>query len=212
MAASGDVLSPWLLADMQAGLKVLKWTTSTIYPQDPCFVGWTANGEESWQNALAFSPTSYAQAKLDCEADWAAGSPQAREYPPIANASTFWNGEQYRAYLERCGNYIGWSVLGAAADLACDLDLYVSAGAPGMTWDDNGDWPEGYTPDTLHLWDTVEGLTETTGLTAAIFGQRPPTQPNWPASNPGNVGYIAGDYPVALCRWDVVGGFAYPIN
>lgn len=209
VAASGDVLGPWLLADLQAGLKVLKWTTSTIYPQDPCFVGWTANGEESWQNALAFSPTSYAQAKAACETDWAAGSPQAREYPPIANASTFWNGEQYRAYLERCGNYIGWSVLGAAEDLACDLDLYVAAGAPGMTWDDNGDWPEGYTPDTLHLWDTVEGLTEPTGLTDAIFGQRPPTKPNWPVGNPGNVGYVAGDYPVALCRWNVAGGFAY---
>ena len=210
VAASGDVLGPWLLADLQAGLKVLKWTTSSFYPQDPCFVAWTANGEESWQNALAFSPTSYAQAKLDCEADWAAGSPQAREYPPIANASTFWNGEQYRAYLERCGNYIGWSVLGAAADLACDLDLYVAARTGvGITWDDNGDWPVGYTPGTLTLWQTVAGLTATTGLTDTIFGHHPPTQPNWPASNPANVGYVAGDYPVALCRWNVAGGFAY---
>jgi hypothetical protein len=132
-----------------------------------------------------------------------------REDPPKAESRTYWNGDAYAAYLERCGNYIGWSVLGAAEDLACDLDLYVSGGAPGMTWDDNGDWPVGYTPGTLTLWQTVEGLTEPTGLTAAIFGQRPPTQPNWPASNPGNVGYIAADYPVALCRWNVAGGFAY---
>ena len=209
VAASGDVLGPWLLADLQAGLKVLRWTTSSFYPEDPCFVGWTADSEESWLVATGYSPTSYAQARLACETDWAAGSPQVREDPPKAESRTYWNGDAYAAYLERCGNYIGWSVLGAAEDLACDLDLYVAAGAPGMTWDDNGDWPEGYTPDTLHLWDTVEGLTEPTGQSDTIFGQRPPTKPDWPASNPGNVGYIAGDYPLALCRWDVAGGFAY---
>ncbi|MBE3100131.1 MAG: hypothetical protein IMZ44_23680 [Planctomycetes bacterium] len=209
VAASGDVLGPWLLADLQAGLKVLRWTTSSFYPEDPCFVGWTADSEESWLVATGYSPTSYAQAKLACETDWAAGSPQVREDPPKAESRTYWNGDAYAAYLERCGNYIAWSVLGAAEDLACDLDLYVSGAAPGMTWDDNGDWPEGYTPDTLHLWNTVKGLAEPTGLTDTIFGQRSPTKPNWPPSNPGNVGYVAGDYPAALCRWDIAGGFAY---
>ncbi len=64
VAASGDVLGPWLLADLQAGLKVLRWTTSSFYPEDPCFVGWTADSEESWLVATGYSPTSYAQARL----------------------------------------------------------------------------------------------------------------------------------------------------
>jgi len=204
MAVDGDIKGPWILADLQAGLKQFRWMVAS-------YSTFTANGEQTLAEGVAYYKASFALAKAAAEADFV----ESGSYDgPVARADTWYHGDppdNANAFMERSYGYQTWNSWGKGGGLNKDVDFYTAADKyPDSDWDGNGDFPAGYTLNTRHLWHTEAGVGGTSGITPVALGNHT-VPPNWPAADPGSCGYIAGGshYTFAVLRYDVAGGFEY---
>lgn len=214
VAQAGDVLGPWLLADLQATLNVLVWRGTTA--QDYGGAAWSNEGETNVYDGDGDRKPTWEEAKADAEAKWGPWYAADDEAPRCySSGGPFY--DDFTAYLYRRYAYlVTWDW---CSDRACGLDFFAYAQSWEYSWDANGD---DVLEEAYSLWHSQ---TEPAGVsggrdivsTAPLGGT---TQPNWPGIPPPEesfshgyqvTGYISPVIPdgAVLLRYDVAGGFEY---
>lgn len=201
-AQYGDILGPWLFADLQAGINQLVWMKGI-------YAGWSRQGETNGGVVLSSAWPTVAEAKADAEAQWPwlytkDGGPNCMAY-----VQKSFNPTRYNAYAERAYSYGTWS---SAPAVTKDIDFYakVDLNLSNEEYDGNGDFtvPVG----TVQKWHTEAGTPAASGVTSAPFGGL--GIPAWPVGSPDDDpyffsrGYVAS-YPFLVFRFDIEGGFEY---
>jgi len=224
----GDIIGPWILADLQAGLNLLLWTQ----PLDPDGGNWGWSFGDLNFNEGHGSGSTAAAARAAAEADFDGGTNRADSCAwPLGSehafprAETGWGGgPTYNAWMIREYEYGFFGTSFPGSTPACNVDWYVYADFdiyPYADWNSNGDWPAGYAMQTLHKWLSDSGLTGISnpsgpGLlfkSSAHFGSA--AKPAWGALPAHYYGYgdpyiISGAVRFyAVAKWNVPGGFAH---
>jgi len=207
-AADGDVIGPWLLADLQAAINVL-WKTwhavtgSAGTNNRRYGIGYSDfNFGETWADAVARAEAAYSDA---------GGLGNTGAFPVANYYGSEGASGDFLCIIERVTNSVFWSPA-TLSSKARDIDWYAKfAVAEGTTTPDgNGDFP-GHTVGDWHLWLTDPGVTELQPVSSEAFGSL--TMPNACAepTYPNDLmrGYATTGYMGAVARWNVAGGFEY---
>jgi len=184
---AGDILGPWILADLRAAVNALVWTVHECGAEEL---------EDSQRTGSAFA-AAWADARSAAESDFAAAT-QTVALAPIAEYVGQYDSGQYYCRITRRQSLPGFSTL---SERPRDVDWY--ARFFGLTTpDDNGDFP-GHAHGKWHLWLTDEDCEDLEVLASAPFGQL--TMPN-ACGQPGQGNPTARGYQpapmYAVCRWD----------
>ena len=201
-AQEGDVIGPWLLADLQAAINVLWLTVETASPAIGDGKPYRCGIGNDADRAAAIAKAQADYASHEFEAWGEPGEPKVLTFVQLLNG--------YTPIAERWRVWYQWTK--RAPDIKCDADYYVKG------WDPNGETQRwiaywggdfGYYAGRQHRWLQQSGI-DGSGVKEAgeWFGiaDCPPF-----AGSAGD-GYVYGyDYVegAVVCKWNVVGGFVY---
>lgn len=195
----GDVIGPWIFADLQAACNALIWT---LYDTSD----WVSSASPGESYTGVGGPyTNWSDARDEAETDWhsngasSGGSPYA--YALVSGSGP------YTAQIQRRAGVQTWAVPTAMEDRYKNLAYYLKPSAYG-TFDANG---ETLTEGAWTLWREESSITGETDVSSAAFGSSlVSTMPNWSAPvDGGQRGYLVTDPSVVIVKWNVTDGFDY---
>jgi hypothetical protein len=197
LCQTGDVMGPWLMADLILAMGPLAETTSA----EGCTALWGQEEADANTKTGEGDDLHLADAKSAAQAAYASASPAHASTVPyaVSRISTGSGPGWYNASLWRAMARGYWHAPEDSAPLPFDVDFYAIPARPayGSGFAGNGDFTvEG----VLHLCLTETDIEDRTGLTAAEFGSL--TQPVWEPG--GIVGSLYGyevPAPAAVYRW-----------
>lgn len=192
----GDILGPWLWADLQAGINPLVWTTAES-------VAWLGGQASTGAGTGATDGAAKGAASSDFAANLgdANGSPTATSV--VSGPFGTPPDEYYTAGLARQDAYGYWRT---TCPLTKDVRFYAAAPAAG-DWNGNGDLSDG--PDIQCEFETAAGTSDHAGHSSK-FGSAA-SAPAWGTGSPPPdvaAGYGPASLTVVLC-YDRDGGFEY---
>ena len=201
LAQEGDVIGPWLLADLQAAINALK---NTLVESADWFYPEEENNARSGDGEDADRDTAIAEA----QATYGVGPyQQAPPGIPMAKSRVGYGGTYLAEYV-RCRAWFRW--LKPAAEINCDADYYAKAldSYGGTTrWLSHGDFGPVGTAGHLRRWLQEPGLSGAGDKESSVeFGVD--VCPWFSATNAYWYGYADVEGAV-LCKWNVAGGFEY---
>jgi hypothetical protein len=217
----GDVIGPWVFADLQAALNALVWPIlrNTIWGnkgENNLRYGWgnSRDGDtppNDFPSAKALAVSYYTGAVVDDtpgphahsllsnhDAGGVCGVPRGNGDPQGIHAY---------AELERSYAYQRWT---SPVAWTKDIELYVLCDWDQTEFDGNGDWGTGYAVGHFRKWATLEAATGYSGYSEK-FGSL--TTPNsWPGV-PAYGCVAAQGYAVsesfAVFKYNRTGGYTY---
>ncbi len=214
---AGDIIGPWLLADLQAALNVLIWTMEWGTGHSQGYQG--AYWEVGTDNALAFgwgTNPPWQDFKDAVDAEWLTAALSDYDSPMAYTRALGDSTNGYQGDIGRCASYCVWDC--PEATLKRDVDFYSIAQHGGTAQDNtfgpNGDWGVGHVVGELHWWLTDAVQDGLTGISSGLFGTLPRAHPDWcdePSSGHSKyLGYITESAHIGIVfRWNVAGGFEY---
>ena len=213
---TGDILGPWIPADIQSAINKLVWRLGSRR--------WTNNGENNrWEGQTSYyrEGRDWDEAKAEAEADYQEVGSQGN-YFECYSAGARWYVPRNTGYDAKLKRSWGWlEVYDMPDDFAREVDwgfpalMYQSDDWSGYPmWDANGDavvegnnWlgttVHAASSGTSYMWPTAVGNNVT-----------PEDYPNWLPGNPNVDPWIHtrgyGVYTArTLIRWNVAGGLTY---
>jgi len=202
LASDGDVIGPWLLADLQAALNVL-WRTKHLagvygLTTNNNKQGYSGAGMPSWAAAVALAESNYASDLTTIN---------------VLPYTSYWgsrSGGEFSCGIGRQKNKVRFTT---PSSLKCDVDWYALYRQRGNVANGNGDFAA-HNVGEYHLWLVDPGVTANVVVSSALFGSLvlpvACAEPGEGVTNETGYELLSPDEDmVAVARWNVAGGFEY---